>query len=150
MADVTDSEREFHLAEFAKLNGEIGEYLKSTADLLRWTTVSSAAVFAWLLAQGSKAVAGGSQWMLTLAFAIPFVMSLAMALLAQAQAERMGQIGAYLARLEALLGHTGFGWEEHFRDQTPVTGKAYQRVWYVLLASNLLLGLLGAVLHSFH
>ena len=134
--ELTVAQREFHSEEFKKLNGEIAELIKSIAHMFSFAVGSSGALFAWLLTTRKTVPEIG--------LAIPALLTIVLAVMAYAQAERITQIGNYLRRLEDVLGHPELGWEEHFRKEGAVVGNATMAAWIILFVCDVVAAVLIA------
>lgn len=129
---VTGAERAYHMAEAGKLNGEIAELGRTTAELFKWAVAGSGALFAWLLANKPPAA------VLEAAAVIPILLTVVLAIMSFALAVRIQQMGCYLRTLEGVLGSSDLGWEKYFaRKSSFVTWTAIAG-WAVLLLCDIL------------
>jgi hypothetical protein len=133
--DLTDGQRQLHMAEFAKLTGEIAELVKFNAQAPIWAAVSSGAIYSWLITQGN-AVANVGAASLKAGYFVPFLITAALATLAKAQNEQIGHMGAYLTMLEKSLGHPSLGWERFFHPKRAAFGGALWWLWASLLGET--------------
>lgn len=145
--DLTPEQREFHLVEFNKLNGEIAELIKSTSQFFNFAVFSAAAVFAWVLtAGGAKEGYACPAQSLKLGLWVPLILCAGLAGLASANAKRIAAMGEYLHKVEKRLGHRDLGWEQHFKYVQPDVGRANRRAWLMLLAGCAFTALTGSLM----
>lgn len=143
-AAITDSEREYHLREFDKLNVEIAELIRSTSQLFNFSIVASGAIFAWVLTSGDDKGFVEPLSSLKLGLWVPATLSLALAILAFAQGQPIRQMGSYLKEIEERFAHRPYlGWESFFETKSPVITGANILAWTTLLAGNLLIAWIG-------
>ena len=144
---LSPEQRDFHMAEFNKLNGEIAELIKSTSLLFNFAVVGAAVVFAWVLTAGGNkegyACPGPS---LKLGLWVPLILCVGLAGLASANAKRIAAMGEYLLELEQRLGNRHLGWERYFKDARPDVGNANRRAWLMLLGGCALIALIGSLI----
>lgn len=138
--DLTDGQRQLHMAEFAKLTGEVAELVKSNARAPIWAAVTSGAVYSWLITQGHDATASFGFGSLKAGYFVPLLITAALAALARAQNQQIGRMGGYLKKLEDNLGDPSLGWEKYFHPQRGSVGDALWWLWVSLLSGNLILG----------
>jgi len=116
ISDIARKDNEkakFHVAEFVGLRKEILEHVKAAGSNFRTAIIANGGVIAWLATEGHKA---GSEMgtVLRLAWILPFAISCLFGLLSCAAILRIGEIAAYLTRLEKQLAWVEFGWQHRF------------------------------------
>ena len=134
--ELTSEQRQFHLEEFRKLNGEILELTKSASQTFSFAVAASGAIFVWLLTSTSP------QPVRDLGLGIPLLLTIVLGWMARSRARRIIQMGDYLRRLEVSLGHPALGWERFFARQSSVVRRAATSAWILLFLGNLAGGLL--------
>jgi hypothetical protein len=132
VTDISPERRSFHQGEFDKLKGEISDTIRTTIEAFKYSALSSAGIFTWLLANNISAVRNH----LAIALWIPFGMSLAMATVAVACTFRLVDMGSYIAKLEDRLGVDGLGWERQLGTRRRYVAIAGAFAWILLLAGD--------------
>lgn len=134
-----DEQLEFLKLEYSRLRGEYGQFITAVTDLLKWATMASGALFAWLLVHS-----GTSMPYLTLAWWLPLSISVVFGTIAWALDIRNARKLLYLADMEAALfkDAPGVGFERHQKDMLvfkwpPPPEPMFRYAWGLLMAGNL-------------
>jgi hypothetical protein len=135
----SDKQIAFHQAEFSALKVEVAELVKSTASNFQYAAVGSAAVVTWIATGHDKM----NSDVLRTGLWLPFLLASLLVSMSAAQYIRIGDIAAYLLRLENALGSKDLGWEKTFRTRPRTVGLIYLLGWITLFAMDFLVGALG-------
>ena len=128
MAEMRESELQFHMEEFRSLQAERSAVLNRGWNLLQYAFIFSFAFYGWILAAGDgvglDAAAGrftDRQW--NVVVWIPFLMSVVSLIFSYGLYLRIVQISNYVLRLEEMLAERTLGWERRMRDENLRVGR---------------------------
>lgn len=136
---LSTNQRAFHVEEYKQLRSEVIGLLTRIEQLFRYSIVVAASVSAWLVSN-SLGLTGTSstvclklpQILLMVGWLIPPVFVAGAGLMAAVTARRVREMGAYLRKLEEVLGHRELGWEAHLTDQKTILTPTTERLWYAV------------------
>lgn len=136
--ELTADQHNFHLKEAESIRAEVAVLLARTENLLKYSVIAGASVYAWLLsnALGLDDLGGTCLRMpievQAYAWYIPAAFSFSALFIAFINQMRVNKMGAYLKKVEIALGHKELGWEKFSQPGFPVLTVSVGLLWLAL------------------
>ena len=149
---LDDTMQDFHLEEYKQVKGEAFLLLARLEALFRYAIIVVAATYTWLITNtlgllpSLAACLKAPKTLVILGWLVPPLFVAAAGIASKIGRDRVDTFGAYLKRVEDVLGHPLLGWEKHLAKSGDTITKTGMTAWYGLLAVTFVASLLGAVI----
>lgn len=139
-------QREFHMEEFRQLKTEISALLLRIGSLFRYSMLSSAFIYSWLLTQAAKTAQDGPCLTIPAELAvyavwIPPIYIFISFVLARYTYLHIKTVAEYIKEVENALGFHDFGWEKYWSHNRPTLTNFFRNVWLGLLLACAIMSL---------
>lgn len=140
---MEDHQREFHMEEFRQLKMEITALLSRIGYLFRYSLISSAIIYSWLVTQATHFSSAGPcltlpKDLVIYSLWIPPIFVLLSGVIASLTFSHVHVVGSYIKTVEEKLGASGLGWEQHWTGRGPSIAFWFRATWILLFAGCLI------------
>lgn len=131
------------MEEYKQIRAEVGVLLARVENILRYSLIVTATIYAWLIVQSVGLTHEGRACLklpgelMRPGWFIPPVFVLLAAASAFATYWRIKQMGDYLRKIEDAIGVAALGWEKYLAPKAPVVTGTTIIVWLLLLSASI-------------